>query len=299
MTVRSLSRTLGNVAKSIAKVQICDFATARGFTHCGILTLSDPHEADVLYEKFRSEQTRGTLAARLHTIPGAQRNVQVKWFFNKALDPLENWNAVVLRNLKRGCTIEEVQRVVNEPVVRIERPREVQGTWCTLVVMRNVEDCERICLNLNRRKLTSGESIKAHVHPHSRYFHRPADSHHRVFNTVAGKRPRSNSGTVNPKKVLKVEEDAKRIMFSKMIQAYAQKTSQEPTSEVKAEEPPLEEGEIHEPLHEVEELERSDHYSLFEFGGLSCTWDTGLVRHSGFFIKTSHANEVSESPFVE
>jgi hypothetical protein len=261
------------------------------------LTLFDPEEAQHLYEKFRLEQTRGTLAARLHRIPGAQRNVQVKWFINRALDPNENWNALVLRNLKRGCTVEEVQRVVNEPVIRIERPREMQGMWCTLVVMKNVEDCERICMNLNKRKLATGERIKAHVHPHSRFSRRPNPSHHRVLNSVklTGKRPRSSSGSSNQKKSLKVEEDVK-LMVSKIIQACS---ASQPELDPKAEAPPLEEGEIHEPLRELEELERTDHYRLFELGGLSFGCDVGFGRHTGIYIKTSHANEVNESPYVE
>jgi len=310
VTSKSLSRVMSKISRFVDKVQVVDFATERGLTHCGVITISNDEESQRLYEKFKFEQVRGTLAARLHTIPGAQRNVQVKWFLNKSQDPSENWNAVVLRNLKRGCTVEEVQRVINEPVLRIERPREVQGIWCTLVVVKNVEDCERICINLNKRKLNSGERIKAHVHPHSRFFKRPADSHHRIFNTamVTGKRPRSSSGTAPPKKIQKQKgvEDIK-ILFSQIIKAASSTNPQNglnanPLSELvreKSEEPPLEEGEIHEPLREVEELERTDHYRLFEFGGLSCTWDVGIVRHSGIYIKTSHANEINESPYVE
>lgn len=298
---------MNKLGRSVTKVQVLDFATERGLAHCGIITLANSEEAVRMYEKFKLEQSRGTLAARLHTIPGAQRNVQVKWFTNKALDQNENWNAVVLRNLKKGCTVEDVQLVVNEPVLRIERPREVQGTVCALVILKNVEDCERLCINLNKRRLNSGERIKAHVHPHSRFFKRPADSHHRIFNTVVttGKRPRSNSNSVAPRKSQKNLEDIKNLV-SNLIKAvnlpHQNSIPSNPLAElvrVKSEEPPLEEGEIHEPLREVEELERTDHYRLFEFGGLSCTCDFGIVRHSGIYIKTSHANEINESPFIE
>jgi hypothetical protein len=303
---KSLTRVFAKLSKCVLKVQVVDFATERGLTHCGIVTLSCPEEAQRLFTKFKLEQARGVLAARLHTIPGAQRNVQVKWFFNKALDSSENWNAVVLRNLKRGCTVEEVQRVVSDPVIRIERPREVQGTWCTLVVLKNIEDCERMSLNLNRRRLNSGERIKAHVHPHSCFFKRPRDSHHRIFNTATlGKRPRQSSGgprgsKLGRKGVLEKPEDIKNLV-SQIMKACSLPVSAinaNPLTELirdKTEEPPLEEGEIHEPLKEVEELEKTENYRLFEFGGVSYTCDVGVVRHSGIYIKTSHANEILEA----
>lgn len=277
------------------------------------MTLTDLEEAQRLCEKLRLEQSRGKLAARLHTIQGAQRNIQVKWFVNRALDRNETWNAVVLRNLRRGCTVEEVQRIVNEPFIRIEPPRELQGYWCTIVVMKNVEDCERICMNLNKRKLTSGEHIKAHVHPQSRFSRRPINSHHRVFNrALEGKRPRPSSASSKPRKTQKAEDG--KLIVSKIIRTFStpepvlpsnpltelvKAKSEVPSGkqpEGKLEEPPLEEGEIHEPLREAEELGGSDHYQLFEIGGVSCTSQMGIVRHSGIYIKTSHANEVSDNP---
>lgn len=286
------------------KVQVVDFATERGLTHSGILTISNPDEAQRLYTKFKLEQSRGTLAARLHTIPGAQRNVQVKWFINKALDPNENWNAFVLRNLRRGSLVEDVQKLVSEPVLRIERPREVQGTWCTLVVMKNVEDCERMCLSLNRKHLPSGERIKAHIHPHSRFFRRPANSHHRIFNTSLGlaKRPRlKTSSSTGPKKTQKKADDLKNL-FAQIVKAVNRPSNglnTNPLAELvrnKPVEQTLEEGEIHETFQETDEHAHSENYRLFELEGISCTWNAGIVRHSGMYIKTSHANHITESP---
>jgi hypothetical protein len=182
--------------------------------------------------------------------------------------------------------------------------------------MKNVEDCERVCMNLNKRKLTSGEHIKAHVHPQSQFSRRPPNSHHRVFNTaLEGKRPRSSSASTKSRKAQKGEDV--KLIVSKIIRAFSTPEPVLPSNpltelvkakverqlveqeEDKIEEPPLEEGEIHEPLREVEELGGSDHYQLFEIGGVSCTRDGEFVRHSGIYIKTSHANEVSDNPCVE
>lgn len=194
-------------------------------------------------------------------------------------------------------TIEEVKDEINQPFLRIEQPRPINGIFCTLVVMKNIERAEFLCKELNNKRIKT-EVIKAHIHPDSKVINRSERSYNRIFNSQSTPKPVSKTKAKAPpvpidylKAVSSLLEQSKKDLsvnpFANLIKERTPR--QEPKTEVKdtrESNVDMEEGEIHEQMSNS----YNEHYTIFEFPGQSLSGQ-GASQHSGLYIKTSHLNK--------
>ena len=54
----------------------------------------------------------------------------------------------------------------------------IRGEICALVIVKDVDIAERICNNLNKKKLSGGNRILVHLHPNTNMWLRPKNTHH-------------------------------------------------------------------------------------------------------------------------
>ncbi|CAG9319227.1 unnamed protein product [Blepharisma stoltei] len=297
-----LKRAVESLNLKVKKVQFVDFYKAPKFTHTGIVWFNSLNDAQTAYQFLRQEENRGQLAAFIHRIQGIQKPMRVRWFIYKALDPESGWVGVILRGLKKNATVEDVKNMLKYQAIRIEQPRAINGVFCTLIVMKNIEKAESVCKHLNNKRILT-EIIKAHLHPDSKMWNRSEKSMNWIFcnNAATPKQQVNKPKKTNPVDVTQILKGllagtGKELNVNPLANLIKERVA--PTPRPEAKEPPIlqqqqsvdmEEGEIHEQMQMSDSY--NEFYTIYEFPGLSIS-DQGSSQHSGLYIKTSHLNKV-------
>jgi hypothetical protein len=160
---------LKDLCDSISKVQVVAFPLETGFCRCGIIYLDSDQTAQRLYAMLKREADEGLLNQRSIAEKDSFRSLSVRYFRYQALDPAISWTAVVIRDLDRSTTPEDIRSLLHTKGLhptRIEPPRSVNAGYCALIVFQDMDSPDRLC-RIYHKKLTLGGIWKAHVHPQS------------------------------------------------------------------------------------------------------------------------------------
>jgi hypothetical protein len=137
-----------------------------------------------MYNRLAKYERRGRLGSKLQKIPGAQIPMSIRWFTYQVLDSGLEWTAVILRGLRQTVSKREIEEKFSGLCIRAEQPRDLNGEWCTLVIVKSIIEAEKIIKNYK----SSGFSGKADLHPYSSIFKNPELSLDIVFHEYRKRR---------------------------------------------------------------------------------------------------------------
>jgi len=73
------------------------------------------------------------------------------------------WYAVVLRNLDGNCNTEKVKEfcgMITKGVLYCTKPEKVLDSYCTIVVLEDLDDAEKLCIYVNNKERLSNTKEK-------------------------------------------------------------------------------------------------------------------------------------------
>ena len=169
LTPSKVKAGLKDLCDCIHKVQLVSFPLESRLCRSSILYLDSEQTAHRLYTALKREENEGSLDHRSVADKESFQKVSVKYFRYTALDPAVTWTAVVLRDVDRRTSSDDIRSLMQSKglrPVRIEPPRPVNAGFCALVIFHDMESTEQFC-RLYHKKLTLGGIWKAHIHPQS------------------------------------------------------------------------------------------------------------------------------------
>ena len=217
-----------------------------------------------MYNKLFKYEKRGKLGSFLQRIPGAQVVMSVRWFTYQVLDPTIDWTAVILRGIYDHITSKEIDEAFAGAIVRSEPPREINFQLCTILIVKNLNDAEKIIRNYHNYMLGG----KADLHPYSSVFKNPEQAAESLFSEYRKKK-------------------AKNMLQSgfKYLNTDMHNDSEDARSPISSLSGTVEDGEITETEAPTSEAAQS-YYILHEHPGSYINRDAEISLHSGVCVKT-------------
>jgi hypothetical protein len=221
-----------------------------------------------MYNKLSKFERRGKLGSKIQKIPGAQREMSVRWFTYRVLEPNLDWTAVILRGIKDNISKKEIEEAFNGLFIRAEQPRLINMVFCTIVIVQNILEAEKIIRNYS----LCGLGGKADIHPYSSMFKNPEQSAEMVFNEYKKKKKMIlQSGYL---KMLNLTDNNLEIEDTRSLISSVSGT--------------IEDGEITDTDAPPSETSQN-YYLLYEYPGSYINQDGENSMHSGVFIKTVYS----------
>lgn len=227
-----------------------------------------------MYTKLSKYERRGKLGSKLQRIPGAQIQMSVRWFTYQVLDPKIEWTAVILRGMRDNATKREIEEIFSGFGARAEQPREINQQLCTIVIVKNILDADKI-MKIYRNTNLCG---KINIHPFSSVFKTPDQLVDVVFHEYQKKRKMNFVQRIG--KSVKIEEhesDDARSLISSVSGT-------------------VEDGEITDTDAPSSDAPQN-YYILYEHPGSYMNCDGDLNMHSGVYIKTIYSMQNSINNF--
>lgn len=119
--------------------------------------------AKKVFYRLRKYQDKGILNQVIS--PALRETVSIKWVINHSYHSARGWVGVVMRGLRKDMQTSEIQSLLTIQPYRILTPRKIQGAYCTIIVMRTLEDGIRTCSQLNRKLILNGLRVRVDLHP--------------------------------------------------------------------------------------------------------------------------------------
>jgi hypothetical protein len=94
-------------------------------------------------------------------------NPKVNWAYDKLDLKNSGWYGVILRNVPPKCTSENIQNQCSARGERVSyaiKPHQIRNQFCSIVVLENLEDAEKLCISLNQKEIAKNKFLKVLVH---------------------------------------------------------------------------------------------------------------------------------------
>jgi hypothetical protein len=88
---------------------------------------------------------------------------KVDWAFDKTDLKDSKWYAVILRNVPPLCNVDVIRNQCSlrgEKVLYVVSPVLIKSQYCSIVVMDDINDCEKICFALNNKEISRNKILK-------------------------------------------------------------------------------------------------------------------------------------------
>jgi hypothetical protein len=102
---------------------------------------------------------------------------------------LSRYYAVILRNLPQNCSQEEVKNFCESRVAGVLyalQPIKIKNSVCSIVVFRDLDDAENLCIALKKDHSSKNKKMKVHVDPRSSKIRRNNEKSH--FSKILAKK---------------------------------------------------------------------------------------------------------------
>ena len=92
--------------------------------------------------------------------------IEVNWAYDKLDLKNSGWYGVILRNVPPKCTSENIQNQCaarGEKVLYAIKPLQIRSQFCSIVVLENLEDAEKLCMSLNQKEIAKNKFLKVNI----------------------------------------------------------------------------------------------------------------------------------------